>query len=232
MNSPIAIIDARSPKQVIEKLAKKFDVVPFITHGITYDAIAGHPDIFFCQGNELIVAPNTPTNILEKLNSSKISYRLGNSPVGSFLQESTHYNCVVTEKYIIHKKKFTDKTIIDSNKDKKYISVPQAYTRCNLLAINTNRFITSDNGIFASLQKQGLESIYICPQSIYLPPYPYGFIGGCLGKHENTIFVNGSLAKHPDGKSIKSFIEKSNLEIVELHDGPLFDGGGIFFINQ
>ncbi|MCQ2959587.1 MAG: hypothetical protein MJ198_05290 [Bacteroidales bacterium] len=129
------------------------------------------------------------------------------------------------------KKKFTDPVIIEKNTDKHFINVPQAYTRCNLIEIKNNVFITSDKGIYQELTKNNCECLYVNPQGIQLPPYKYGFIGGCMGKCDDTIYINGSLSKHSNGSTIKKFISKYNLNIIELHDGELYDGGGIFFFS-
>lgn len=225
MSTPIAIIDARSPIQALENLSKQFEVVPFFSENCTYEAVAGHPDVFISQGDTTVVAPNTPENILKHLPQ----FQFGKTPVGSSLQDSTPYNCVVTETYIIHKQGFTDPKIIELNPYKNYISVPQAYTRCNLIEITKNTFITSDKGIYNTLTQNNLECLFVTPEGIQLPPYKYGFIGGSMGKFENTIFINGSLSSHSEGDKIRTFIEKHSLELVELHDGSLYDGGGILF---
>lgn len=226
MNTPIAIIDARSPQESFDRLAKQFHVIPFITHGITYDAIAGHPDIFMAQGETLILAPNCPQNIVEEL--STISYEFGTQQIGSSLQDSTPYNCVITKQFLIHKKEYTDSTILAL--DKKCIDVPQAYTRCNTIEIAPDIFITSDKAIHQNLRKHNCESLYVSPNGILLPPYKYGFIGGCMGKFGDTIYINGSLAQHSEGNAIREFITKHHCAIVELHCGHLYDGGGIFFL--
>jgi len=228
MSTPIAIIDARSPRQAIETLSKRFTVVPFLSENSTYEAVAGHPDVFISQGDTTVIAPNTPENILKQLPQ----FQFGKTPVGSDLRQSTPYNCVVTETYIIHKQGFTDPKIIELNLNKTYISVPQAYTRCNLIEIAQNAFITSDKGILNTLTQYKLECLFVTPEGIQLPPYKYGFIGGCMGKFDDTIYINGSLSSHSEGDTIRSFILSHSLEIVELHDGNLYDGGGIFFFLQ
>ena len=226
MSTPIAIIDARSPQHAFETLAKQFTVIPFLSENITYAAIAGHPDVFISQGDTTVLAPNTPENVRKHIPS----FIVGTTPVGSSLLDSTPYNCVVTETFIIHKHGFTDKKIIEQNPNRIYISVPQAYTRCNLMEIAANVFITSDKGIHNILTQNNLECLFAHPDDIQLPPYKYGFIGGCMGKYEDTIFINGSLTTHSEGDTIRSFIKSHSLEIVELHDGKLYDGGGIIFL--
>lgn len=226
MNSPIAIIDARSPQTAFETLAERFTVVPFMSENCTYTAIAGHPDVFISQGKTTVIAPNTPENVRKLIPS----FIVGKIPVGTNLQNSTPYNCVITGNYIFHKQGFTDPIIIEKNPHKSFISVPQAYTRCNLMEITQDVFITSDKGIHNILTQNKVECLFVTPKGIQLPPYKYGFIGGCMGKYNETIYINGSLSNHSEGDNIRSFIKNNSLEIVELHKGELYDGGGILFL--
>lgn len=231
MSLPIAVIDTRSPQEAIDNLSKNFSVIPFITENITYDAIAGHPDIFITQCDNIsIVAPNTPNAIKQDLIQNSRTL-LGHANVGTTLEDSTLYNCLITNTFLFHKKGYTDRKILERNADKVFIDLPQAYTRCSLFEIAENAFITSDKGIASVLQNMKIEHICISPEGIQLPPYKYGFIGGCMGKYKETIYLNGSLSMHKDGDAIKSFIFSHNCDIVELHQGNLYDGGGIFFFD-
>ncbi len=226
MNTPIAIIDARSHEEAFETLAKHFHVVPFITQNITYDAIAGHPDVFMAVGESLILAPNCPQKIKDELAS--IPHQFGTQKIGTSLQDSTPYNCVITKQFFIHKKEYTDSSILALGKQ--CIDVPQAYTRCNTIEIAPNTFITSDKAIHQSLCEHNCNSLYVTPNGIQLPPYKYGFIGGCMGKFGDTLYINGSLTQHAQGETIRHYCTQHHLSFVELHSRELYDGGGIFIL--
>ncbi len=231
MNLPIVIIDARSPKQALQNLSKNFEVIPFQTQGITIESISGHPDIFIFQDStNLIFAPNIPNEILQKTN--KIKYHIGDTSISDNKTEITKYNCIATKQYFIHKKDFSDKKIIESQTNKIFIHTNQAFTRCTTFPINDNTFITSDIHTQKQLLAHNCSVLFVSPEDIQLPPYNYGFIGGCLGKYKNTIYINGSLSQHKQGNEIKSFIENNHLSIYELHEGKMYDGGGIFFISD
>lgn len=225
MNSPTVIIDARSPQEAFDSLNKEFNVIPFITKDITYDAIAGHPDIFFAQYCNIIASPNTPKQYLEQ-----IPHIIGTQAVGKTIECSTYYNCLITDNYIIHKQGFTDKKILEIHENKQFISTPQAYTRCNTIEITSNVFLTSDIATCKILRENKLECLFVKPNGIELPPYQYGFIGGCMGKCNDTIYINGSLSQYAEGQKIKDFLTKHKIEYKELHHGKLYDGGGIFFV--
>jgi hypothetical protein len=230
MNSVTAIIDARAPQKAIETLQQYCDVFLFRSENITYDAISCHPDIFLFQGkNKLIVAPNAPQDLIATLHHKGISFMYGNSEVGKELNNSTYYNCIETHSHLFHKQEFTDKVILESTK-KKTINLPQAYTRCSMIALNEKAFITSDKGIEKVLLHNGFECFYVNPSTIRLPPYKHGFIGGCMGIFENRLFVIGSLESLENGDELRQFIQQQKLEIIELYNDNLYDGGGIFFL--
>jgi hypothetical protein len=227
----LVIADARLSAAAKEKLAQTGTFIPFATQDIVYEAIAGHPDIFFCQqGEQLVVAPNLPAKYLRLLQTSGVDYTLGETALGKVYPHTAAYNAVVTEKLLIHAMKITDPVIPKVFPERSIVSVKQGYVRCNLLVLRDEVFVTSDRGILKTLQKQGVEVHYFSPQGILLPGFPHGFLGGCMGIYENQVFVTGALSYFPEGEKLKRLLNRLHYETVELYDGPLFDGGGIFFL--
>ncbi len=219
------------PYEAQKRLQSIDQFIPFFTKGITYDAIACHPDSFICpMDNQLVVAPNLPLEYKLLLKKEEQLFVEGNDMVGNKYPETARFNAVVTKNYLIHNLKITDKVILQQGGQKKWIHVNQGYTRCNLFPLPDESFITSDKGIFNTLTKNGLTVLYVKPQEILLPGFPHGFIGGCLGERQNNIFVIGRLSSHPEGKKIHQFIKRKNLHLIILYDGPLFDGGGLLFL--
>lgn len=230
MNVPIAIVDWRAPQQAIDGLREEFDVFLFC-NSMTYEAINGHPDICVFQGESgLVLAPNSPQELISFLNLRAIPFQFGLSHIGQDLRSSTLYNCVETEQYLIHKVGYTDATIQRVCSHKPLLAVPQAYTRCSLLYLGNTHCITSDKGIDIYLRSHGYNVLFVSSKGILLPPYTHGFIGGCFGIYNKKIYCIGSLSYHVDGNSINTYCNALGYSIVELYDGPLFDGGGIFFI--
>jgi len=227
----LIIGDARLPAEAIANLSAFGTFVPFATRGITYDAVSGHPDLFFCQyQQQIVVAPNVPEQYLTMLQDHDISFVKGKLPVGKSYPQTSLYNAVVTDNFLIHNAKHTDLSLKETFAKKEFIHVNQGYTRCNLLVLNDELFITSDNGIFNQLQKRHLNVHYFSPGDILLPGFEHGFLGGCLGVFENLIFVAGSLSRFPEGKKLSTMLESRHYEIIELYDGPLYDGGSLFFL--
>ncbi len=227
----LIIVDQKIPNAAIKKLTEFEEVVEFQTEGIVYEAISGHPDIFFSQiENQLVLAPNLPDVYFQKLKEHKISYVLGEEAVGTKYPASSKYNIVADNDYLIHNFRNTDSKIIQLAEDMDLIQVDQGYTRCNLIPLGNKHYITSDKGVARTLKRFDLEVLYVDPEGIQLPGYKNGFIGGCAGILEKKIFFIGSLNHLKDSNEIKAFLKSQNFEIIELYDGPLFDGGSLIFI--
>ncbi len=108
----LIIIDQKISASAKEILSSYGELMELATKGITYPAISGHPDIFFCQSpDKLIVAPNLPQKYFDQLNDHKINYITGELPVGPEYPASARYNAVATSKYLIHNLRHTDPVI-------------------------------------------------------------------------------------------------------------------------
>jgi hypothetical protein len=223
--------DSRIPKEALKMLANYGEVVPFSTTGITYPAISCHPDIFCCKTNdELIVATNVPEKFKEILAKNSIPFIEGESAVGAKYPQTSGYNAVCTTNYVIHNFRNTDPAITDRSDNRDLIHVDQGYTRCNLLPLKDDHFITSDAGISRVLQRYGLNNLFVHPSDILLPGMKHGFFGGACGIHENNVFILGNLNHSKDGNKVRDYLQNLGYEIVELYDGSLFDGGSLLCI--
>jgi len=228
----LIIVDARLPELIKDKLSRYGSVLELSSEMVVYDAISGHPDVFMCDmRSRIVVAPNAPVSIFSAMVTNHTEFIKGSSFLGRQYPETSFYNAVVTQKYLIHNLNHTDTTILELAENKILIHVNQAYTRCNLLFLNKTHFITSDKGIESALLKHGLNGLFVNPEKIELAGFPHGFIGGCCGLYHDQLFVNGSIKYLSETKSFGNFIPSSGIEIVELYDGPLIDSGSIFFVN-
>jgi len=225
------IVDHRSPAKAIEAL-QTFGSVHLFDGGCqTYSAVSSHPDVFMFQsGKKLVVAPNCPQETIGYLFNNAIPFIFGNKEVGKDLHNSTQYNCVESTSYFVHKLRYSDTMVVNSISNKQKIDVPQAYTRCSCIALPNDVFITSDKGIHKALHAQGIESYCFDPSGILLPPYKNGFLGGCCGLFENNFLILGRLSFLKEGLQLQKLLEQNHYSIIELYDGPLYDGGGIFFV--
>lgn len=227
----LIIADKRLPEPAKKVLSQSGKLIEMESSGIVYDAISGHPDIFFCQcETKLLAAPNTSQIIIDLLIENNINWFQGRKTLLGKYPGTAPYNAVVTANLLIHNLKFTDPEILKISENKEHIHVEQAYTRCNLISLNERGFITSDKGIESVLAHSGRNVFFVDPSEILLPGFKNGFFGGCCGIKGNQLFVTGSLNYINNGIKIREFAKNCDCSIVELYDGPLIDGGGIFFL--
>jgi len=227
----LIIADARLPLEALQKLRNLGNLFGFSSKGIVYDSISGHPDVFLCQTPDaVVVAPNAPDALKAALHLNRIPAHEGSFAVGSRYPHSARYNAWVGENLLVHKLTNTDSAIMEICKDFDHLNVAQAYTRCNLLEAN-GLFISSDKGIEKALSGRGREVFYVDPHRIVLPGQKNGFIGGCMGYWQHQLFLAGSVTHFPEGPDLKKALDSRSVQLVELYDGPLIDGGGIMFLS-
>ncbi|MCF8235402.1 MAG: hypothetical protein K9G67_10205 [Bacteroidales bacterium] len=227
----IAIADQRIPDEAKTELGKFSNCVFLKTENIVYESISGHPDIFFCKiMDRLIVAPNLPEYFKKALQKHHIDFIEGEMPVGARYPGTALYNAVFSDDLLIHNFRYTDSGITEFAADAELIHVNQGYARCNIAPLGNKKFITSDEGIHKTILRYGLDVLCVTPDEIILPGQKHGFIGGCCGVEENKLFVTGSLHHFSEGDKIRKFVSEAGFQIIELYDGPLFDGGGLLFV--
>jgi len=227
----LIIADRKIPTDAKENLEKHGEVIYLETSGITYEAISGHPDIFFCKIKELlIVAPNLPKHYKNTLKEMKISFIEGEQTVGDKYPNTASYNAASNENYLFHNFRYTDSKINELAEDLDLIHVNQGYCRCNLLPLEDDHFITSDEGIKRVLENYNFKVLYTNPSGIIFPGKEHGFFGGCCGVRDRHVFIIGSLSKIKDGEQIRKYLKALDYQITELYEGPLFDGGSLLFV--
>ncbi len=229
VNETTIIASATMPAEAREKLETLGRVVWLEPSNLAYPSISSHPDIFFFCDNErdcksIICASNTPDEWIEII---KLPVIKGDKPVGGKYPETVHYNAVGIDNILIHNLQFSDEKLW---KKSLQINVNQGYTRCNLLALNSKNYITSDLGIKKVLEKNGFNVFYVDPQQIVLPGQKYGFFPGCCGLFGDNVVVCGSLNHLKECKELKKFIRRNKMKITELYSGKPIDVGSIFFI--
>lgn len=219
------------PNSVLENLSTYGQLILLETKEIVYPAISNHPDIFCCLVDEkLIVAPNLPETIKQQLADSGINFREGIKKLEDKYPNTAIYNVVVTDSFLIGNQNVMDESLLDLASTRKFIQVNQAYTRCNLLPLPGERFITSDGGIYKQLKNNNLDVLFVNPEGIVLKGFKNGFFGGCCGVYGNTVFIAGSLNNFLEGENVRGFL--SDMKIVELYNGPLLDVGSILIIGH
>ena len=186
----------------------------------------------FATAGHLIVAPNLPAKYFSEFEQDGIQYLKGEQDVGEKYPLSSTYNAVSTDALLIHNFRNTDSVITRLAEDADLIHVDQGYTRCNLLPLDDSHFISSDIKVKRVLDRFEKDCLYLNPQGIFLEGFKHGFFGGCCGIHQQKVFIIGSLKHYAQGEIARNYILSQDLEIIELYDGQLFDGGSILFIES
>ena len=228
------IASATMPAEARENLSKLGSVTWLEPSDLAYPSISSHPDIFFFCHNEkrcesVIYAENVHIILPPNIGTVR-----GGEPVGHKYPDTCHYNAVGIGNILIHNLLHTDLSILDLYgkmwTKSVQLNVNQGYTRCNLLALNENNYITSDFGIKKVLEENGFNVFYVDPHQIALPGHDHGFFPGCCGLVDDYVVVCGSLKHLKECKELKKFIRRNGMRIIELYDGELIDVGSIFFV--
>ena len=178
----LILCDERLPSPAKIFLGEFGELIEIYTENITYTAVSGHPDVFCCPvGDVIVVSPALPAEFTDIFNTHGINWIHGRNPNAFNYPESAIYNAVVTDSLLIHNLLITDPVIKAKAGTRRQIHVNQGYTRCNLLPLPGDIFITSDNGIFSVLTHEGFDVLYVNPKGILLEGFPNGFIGGVCG---------------------------------------------------
>lgn len=225
------LVDARMSVAAKSALTPYGEIIELSTKDITYEAISGHPDIFFCPSpNGLIVAPNTPEYFLDILRKKNLQTTKGVLPVGSKYPETARYNTLVASNFIIQNPEISDGSIRQLHPKQKVIAVKQGYVRCNTLLLANETFLTSDKGIENKLNAMKLKVLFINPTCIRLSGFEHGFFGGICGVSGHKLFVNGGLNHFAEENQIRQFVASAEMEIIELTSAQPLDVGTIMFL--
>lgn len=230
----LIICDHRAPDEAIQRLSNGGSVIRFNAKLLASSPLHGHPDIFMCQTPEtLIVAPNSDAQLVCQLGLHKIPFVFGELPVEAHHPQISRYNAVVTKKVTICNPKTVDPKIMELSAGNTVVEVRQSYCRCSTVALSDTSFLTSDAKTDEQLRKHGFRSVWINPSAIRLQGYNHGLFGGCAGvlKEQNSLFLMGSLDVLTNKEEVFASIKESGLDLIELHQGPLVDVGGIFFLS-
>ena len=228
------IASSLMPEAAKEKLATMGTVLWLEPSDFVYPSIAAHPDIYFFQyaDNQLVFAHNTPPHWIAFLHQAGVKLMRGKSWLGWQHPATIAYNACGTSEVLIHDLIHTDPRILQLYEEKTKVPVRQAYTRCNLLALNDKAFITSDQGILRVLREIGKDVLYIDPRQIRLEGHEHGFFPGCCGVFGKQLVFCGNTSLLIEKAALDQFLSGNGFTLFELYDGPLTDLGSIFLLRS
>lgn len=232
----ICFVDYRTTYTEINTLKKlDFDVIKVPKDNNLYNAINGHVDIQLNILNKenptVIINKNISNSFKKKLNNRNIKFIESNSTLLETYPSNIALNAYITNNYLIHNLKFTDKEILTYCKNKKLINIKQGYAKCSILPLREKAIITSDKGIYNALKNEDFDILLVPFGDIELTGLDYGFIGGVGGMiSDNCMAFFGSLENYSFGLEVKKFLYKYDIKPLYLQNSNLIDRGSLFVL--
>ena len=235
----IAIVDERLPRGCRLRLSELgFSVFTLPRLSVLPSALASHTDIITFHSRDTIIVCEGYRAENEGLLSALEAALPGvefiyteDIPKGEYPTDAI-FNALIMGSNIFCKAESISKAVLNYARAKglNIVNVKQGYPACTVLPIGDRHAVTADRGMAKALSACGIKTYVIeNSESISLPPYPYGFIGGTAGSLGGVLYFAGSLEAHPDADIIKAAISDAGYEYVSLDPsaGGLFDLGGI-----
>lgn len=207
-------------KEYLKQLGYNLDIVNSTNH--VYGAVSSHADIYMCK---LGTNPESPIYVGDK------------QELGFAYPENIRFNGACLHNIFMHNLAHTSKDLLTRLEAEGFtlIHVKQGYTKCNVVVVDHNSLITSDQGIIKAIkqwncnydEKERLDALEVSPGHVKLEGFPYGFLGGASGRVGEEIIFHGDLSAHPDFEKIVEFIERKELKVKYFPEFPLEDIGSI-----
>lgn len=228
------IIDSKMRDIEKEKLKSiGYELYEIYPNPNLYFEISSHVDIHCVKINNFIIGD-------KNLDFKNINY--GNSILKNSYPLDIPYNICIVGNFAIHNFKYTDTKILEILEKENFIkiNINQGYSKCSIAVIDNNSVIVTDTTIAQILKKYNFN-VLLLPESITKNIHLYknsnleysnmhGFIGGCISRIDNYIFISGDLNKIDFDNKIKTFIEERNLKIIDFPNLDIVDYGGILKI--
>ena len=227
----ICFVDYRATEEEINSLKNlNYDVIKIPKDNNLYEAINGHTDIQLniLNRHTIIVNKNINLSFKELLKTKNINFIESDSTLSFKYPSNISLNAYITDNYLVHNLKFTDKKILDYCKNKKIIHVNQGYTKCSILPLREKAIITNDTGIYNTLKSENFDILLLPFGDIELSGFNYGFIGGVGGMISNdSMAFFGSLDNYAFGNEVKKFLYKYDIKPIYLSNTKLIDRGSL-----
>ena len=230
--SVLAIISENCPKAAKNQLSAFFTVITLPPDPLLAPPVSSHPDMLitiinktlFCHNKYYEIASDKIDSILSLCSLNLICT---NSPRGAVYPLDVGLNTLVLQdqqKLITRRDTLAPELLPYLAADTK-----QGYAGCSSLYIN-GTLATSDPSMIRAAERCDIP-VHRLPQGgILLPGYNTGFIGGCGGVWNNSVYLFGNPDSCAQGYVLKEYCQHVNITVVSLCDAPLSDFGGIQFV--
>lgn len=179
-----------------------------------------HADLQICHlgENVLLAEPTVYAYYKEVLSPLGFEILKGKKRVGSTYPYDAAYNIGRVGNAAFLNPKIADPVALYyfETQGIQVISVRQGYAKCAILPVDEASLITADAGVARAAKHAGFSVLEIAPGGVRLDGFLYGFLGGAAGKTgKKTLYVTGSLSRHPSFSEILSFLEKRGIKSEE-----------------
>lgn len=192
-----------------------------------------HADLsFFYAGKNVIFLYPSMKSFAEKLEKYGFDVRFVSDKQGDKYPFDVPLNISRSGKKAIANIDTASKDVLKylTENDFEIISVRQGYTSCSCVFADDNHLITDDESIYRKSSGKIKNVLLLKKGKVKLPGFEYGFIGGASGVISGEyVFFNGSDYVYPD---IREFLSDTEIKIVDLADGELFDIGSIIITDD
>lgn len=190
--------------------------------------VAGHVDLSVAMvGTTYFVSKGLDARIVNELTNRGCVCQTTQGEEGSVYPSDAGLCVCDTGKFLLYNEKTADPALVKQFQNRILINIAQGYSRCSICVVNDRSIITTDNGIAWTARLRGLEVLKIKNDTILLPGFDEGFIGGaCVKISPDTILFFGDVKKHPDYDAINDFLTKRSVHAVSLGSDFLMDIGG------
>lgn len=241
MKKTIAIVDSRISEKAERKLMLSgFTVVKLPPYSKLSTPVASHTDMLIHRiGKNLISyadyceeASYVFFDLSLYIVPSGYSMSFADDEVGSEYPNDVGLNALSINGKLFCRSDSLSKMLLDYAKSSslEIVNTNQGYPACTVLKLTEQSAITADLGMAKALEDAGIRVTLIENGDILLPPYEYGFIGGCGGVYNGKLYLFGDPALHRSCNKILTAAHDEGLEVVSLDTTLLADLGGIIFI--
>lgn len=216
-------------ENIVDALVKfEVEVIPTTPTAYLDERVNDHADMLFNYfGNKRGVIHKSQKKIADFLNDMGFCIEYGDE-ISHEYPSDCKYNFLIANNNLIVGKRVKSKVLTELSDTYNIIKVSQGYVACNTVSVAEDAFITTDKSIFESLSSIGSDCLFVSSKGISLPGYNCGFLGGCCGKiSKNIMAFTGKISLHSSFNAIKLFLNRHDVDILELTPMPLTDIGGI-----
>lgn len=224
----ISLISSDLPECAISRLEEQFETILLPPDDEIDLPVRTHPDMIFTHLRGKIFTPHAYAEKHPEI-MEKITSLTGLEVVRSYAARDRFYpndvslNTSVIGNFLLCRKKSVSGELLSFALEcgMSVLDTKQGYAGCSCLVAG-EAVLTSDIGINSILSKNGVDCA-LASEKIALDGYGCGFIGGCGGYFDNTIYLFGE-------SELGGWARQRGFTVVNLISGGLRDFGGIKFL--